>query len=81
MPSPNRTYYKLMAAEGPTPFEDTIVIPYSRSTLKRYEMIINELQTILLETTQNRTECLKRSVTGIIPHPAGLRIVAFVLTP
>lgn len=56
-----------LVAEGPNPFEDTVVIPYSKLTLKRYEIVINELQSILLEMTENRIECLKRSIPGIIP--------------
>ncbi len=57
-----------LVSEGPNPFEDTIVIPFSRLILRRYEKVITHLQTVLLEMTQNRIDCLKRSITGIIPR-------------
>jgi hypothetical protein len=36
--------------------------------LRRYEIVIADLQAVLLEMTQNRIDCLKRSITGIIPR-------------
>jgi len=57
-----------LVAEGPNPFEDIVTIPYSKDVMKRYEKIIAELQTLLREMTQNRIECLKRNVYGIIPE-------------
>lgn len=36
--------------------------------MRRYEKIINELQTLLREMTQKRIECLKRNISGIIPE-------------
>jgi hypothetical protein len=56
-----------VVAEGPNPFEDSIIIPYSKCVLKRYEEIVYELQTFLQEIPQNRIECLKRNISGLIP--------------
>ncbi len=63
-----------VVAQGSNPVEDSVIIPYSKSVMKRYEKIINELPTLLQELTQNRIECLKRNISGVIPlrYPAGL---------
>lgn len=55
-------------SDGIDPVKDIVIIPYSQRVMKRYEEIINKLQTLLLELTENRLECLKRNIPGMIPR-------------
>ncbi|HET7148118.1 MAG TPA: hypothetical protein VFI73_06405 [Candidatus Nitrosopolaris sp.] len=51
-----------LVADGPDPVRDIVIIPYSKHVLKRYEKIIDKLQTLLLEMTENRIICLEISL-------------------
>lgn len=57
-----------VVSDGIDPVKDTVIIPYSQRVLKRYEEIIDKLQTLLLELIENRLICLERNIPGMIPR-------------
>jgi hypothetical protein len=52
---------------GIDPLKDVVIIPYAKHVLKRYEKIIERLQTLLLELIDNRILCIKGNIPGLIP--------------
>lgn len=57
-----------MVPIGHDPFKDVLPILYSKEALDAYQIIIQGLQLILKDIVQNRIDCIKSNLIGLIPN-------------
>jgi hypothetical protein len=59
-----------MVFTGPNPLVDLIPLPYSHDILESYRISLPTLQTRIMDIVQNKIQCIKKRVRGIIPTKA-----------
>lgn len=60
-----------MVYYGKNPQTEVIPIPYSNDVIDSYKVLIIRLQEIIIHVINNKLECIKRQVAGIIPQQIG----------
>lgn len=56
-----------VVSEGEDPMHAIRIIPFSNAVLRRYELLIEKIQKVLLEMITNRITCIQRQIDRVFP--------------